>query len=678
MKRAIKWILIVGGGLFVLVLLALLIIPQFVDIQRYKPEIERQVSEATGYPFTLDGDLDLSLFPWAGFSLSDLHLGNPPGFKEKDLVAVKSFEVRVKLLPLLFSRFKDIQVKRFILDGPSIVLERLKNGRGNWEGIGKPSSEVPSGLPEKGRGPSKSEPPPDIPIRTLAVDEFAIKDGSILWVDHMNGQRKEISALTLDLENVSLDQPIQLALSVQFEGKALSLGGNVGPVGEKPGKGTIPIDLTVKGVKQVEMSLKGKIMDAIDRPRFDLSLKVTPFSPRKLMAALGEALPFETADSAVLDRLEVAANVKGDSQNVSVSDGAVNLDQSTIGFSLKAGDFSRPDVAFALELDEIDLDRYLPLASQEESDEKKEGIAKPSPEEKKIDYSPLRRLVLDGMIKVGKLKAHGVNIQDVHMRVSGRGGRFNLDPLTLKLYDGGVSSKGVLDVRQNVPNSTLEIDTRGIQVGPLLKDLMEKDFLEGTLQSQIVISMTGDDPERIKRTLNGKGDLVFQEGAIVGIDLAGMVRNVKATFGLGEKGGERPRTDFSELHAPFTITNGVVNTPATSLKSPLLRVLAAGDANLEGETLDFRVEPKFVGTLKGQGDTAEHAGIMVPVLVTGTFSSPKFRPDLKGILKKSIEEGLPQPSELKKFVPGQDRQGDESAPLNEKAKDLLKGLPFGR
>ena len=50
MNKAIKWVVIVGGGLVVLVIIALLIVPSFVDLQSYKPKIERMVSEATGRP----------------------------------------------------------------------------------------------------------------------------------------------------------------------------------------------------------------------------------------------------------------------------------------------------------------------------------------------------------------------------------------------------------------------------------------------------------------------------------------------------------------------------------------------------------------------------------------------------------------------------------------------------
>ena len=67
--RALKWMVLVVGALIVLVIAALVIIPNFVDVQRFKPEIEKRVSEATGRPFTINGDLDLSLFPWAGVGL---------------------------------------------------------------------------------------------------------------------------------------------------------------------------------------------------------------------------------------------------------------------------------------------------------------------------------------------------------------------------------------------------------------------------------------------------------------------------------------------------------------------------------------------------------------------------------------------------------------------------------
>jgi AsmA protein len=236
-----------------------------------------------------------------------------------------------------------------------------------------------------------------------------------------------------------------------------------------------------------------------------------------------------------------------------------------------------------------------------------------------------------------------------------------------------VSGNGKFSVQTDVPQTNIQLTLNGVQAGPFLNDLLKKDFLEGMLKAQLNLSMNGDDAVVIKRTLNGEGDLLFRDGAIKGIDLDGMLHNVKTAFGLAEKNGKAPRTDFSELNVPFTVKNGIVNTANTSLLSPLIRLKASGNADLVEERIEFRVEPKVVATLKGQGDVKDRSGVMVPVLVTGTFSSPKFRPDLEGMFKKEIEKGLPV---LQKQIMGGDSQKEKPASVEEQIKGILKG--FGK
>jgi AsmA protein len=148
-----------------------------------------------------------------------------------------------------------------------------------------------------------------------------------------------------------------------------------------------------------------------------------------------------------------------------------------------------------------------------------------------------------------------------------------------------------------------------------------------------------------------------------------MVRNVAAAFGLAESGQQRPKTDFAELAVPFTIKNGVVNTPQSVLRSPFVRVTATGSADLVKETLDFRVQPKAVASIKGQGDDQQRSGIMVPVLVSGTFSAPRFRPDLSAAAKQKIEKEIFESKEVKKIF-----KNKETQPLEKDAKNVLKGL----
>jgi len=243
--------------------------------------------------------------------------------------------------------------------------------------------------------------------------------------------------------------------------------------------------------------------------------------------------------------------------------------------------------------------------------------------------------------------------------------------MDLNLYDGSVASKLVLNVQKNTPQTKVTLDAKDIQVGPLMKDALQKELIEGTLKAKLEIAMTGETPDMIKQTLTGQGELLFNDGAIIGYDLAGMVRNIKGKFGVGEQVKEKPRTDFAELKIPFTAKNGLINTVGTSMTSPLVRVIAKGNINLVKELLDLRIEPKFVATLKGQGDSKQRSGLMVPVLITGTFTSPKIRPDLAGMVGG---QGLPSAEGLKQALGSKEDQKAKVETVKEDAKKQLKSL----
>ena len=681
MKKLIKVVFILGILLLVLIVGALLIIPRFVNVQKYKPQIEKKVADVTGRQFALNGPINLSLFPWVGVRLSDVHLGNPPGFKEKDFVSVKSFEVRVKVLPLLS---KEVEVSKFVLVEPRIVLEKLKNGKKNWEGLGTPAPKSEKKAEKK--EVTKKKPEKALPIKSLTVGEFTIKKASLLYLDNATKTRKEISDLNLSLKNVSLDKPIKIIFSALFNGKPVSLNGKLGPIGSVPPKGSVPVNLELKAFDELDATLKGKLSDLTRNARFQVAFEARPFSLKEILKQLGEGASIETSDPKALEKIALKFKLSGGSNSVNLSDGLLQIDDSKLVFSLSARRLTHPDIAFNFDLDQIDADRYLPPKKAKGKKEKPTTVASSTKssgaKSKPADYGALRKLKVNGIIKAGKIKVSGAKMHDLVIKVKGANGIFHIDPMMVQLYEGKINSTVTLDVRKKAPSTRARVDAQGIKVAPLLKDVMKKDFLEGTVKAEATVSTVGDNAYAIKRNLNGKGVFLFTDGAIVGFDLPGMVRNIKATFGLAKRAKEKPKTDFSELKVPFIITNGLFKTEKASMKSPVLRVVASGTANLVNEKLDFRIEPKFVATLKGQGDQKKRSGILVPVLVTGTFSSPKFAPDIKGMITQQLKEGVPKPSELKNLIPGVGKKGEKgkkkASSIEEKSKGLLKSLPFGK
>ncbi|MCP3872861.1 MAG: AsmA family protein [Desulfobacteraceae bacterium] len=665
MKSIIKWLLIFGGVFIVLIVAAAFIIPKFINVQKYKPTIEQKITQATGRSFSLGDDIDVSVFPWVGVKLTDLVLGNPEGYKEKDMVSVKNFEVRLKVMPLLSKR---IEVKTFVLDSPKIYLEKSKNGKSNWQGIGAKPDKKPD---KKETKEKKSSSDQGLPIEGLQVKSFSIINGQLIYVDQKTNIKKQISDLNLDLANISLENPVDISFSAKIDENPVSLKGTAGPIGKEPGKGTIALDFVIKALEELEIKLSGSVKDPVASQTIDLKVDISSFSPKKLLAALKIDLPVQPKDPNVLNSVSLKTHVKGNLNNISILDSLLVLDDSKLNFSALAKELNKPNLKFDIQLDEIDLDRYLPEPPAKDGtpEKSKTGEATSNVAKKKTDYGPLRKLVLDGKITVGKLKAHGARVENIDIHILAKNGIITIDPFGLSLYQGTIASKVKIDVQNNAPRTKVMLDANGIQAGPLLKDAMQKELIEGTVKTNIGLSMIGEDPDMIKQTITGQGDLLFLDGAIIGIDLANAVRNVKAKFG-GEQVTEKPRTDFAELKIPFTAKNGLINTKGAGLMSPLIRVLATGNVNLVKELLDLRVEPKFVATLKGQGDTKQRSGLMVPVLITGSFSSPKIRPDLKGLIGGAVDTEA-----LKQQVLG-DKEGQKEKieSVKKDVKGQIKGL----
>jgi AsmA protein len=666
MNRALKWILIGGGGLLLVLIAAIILIPLLVDVNRYKPQIEAKVQQATGRSFAIGGDIDLSVFPWIGVSLSDLSLGSPAGFEETHLLKVGDFEARVKLMPLLS---RQVEIKRVVLQAPQITLVKKKSGQTNWDFKPPETATQPEATPKETKDEDSG-----LALQSLTAEEIAIRDGTVIYLDQAAGSRHEISELNLALADVSLDQPLSLTFSTRLNGQPLEVKGTLGPIGSPPASQPVSYDLTIAALDELQANVKGSARNLTEQPAFEMTLEVAAFSPRKLFERLGQPFPIQTADPAVLNEVALKARINGSTTQASLEEGTLVLDDSQTDFSLAAKDFKKPDIAFDVRMDAIDADRYLPAPAESSGgapSPPKGGQAEEAPKPPP-DYGPLRKLVLDGRLSIGQLKVAKARMQNVRFQVAGREGRFRIEPMASELYGGAATLTGTIDVRQKTPQSDLQLQLENIAAGPMLRDVAQKNIIEGRLVSDMRLQFQGDDPQRIKQTLNGGGQLSFLDGAIVGIDLAAMVRNVQAAFSEGAVTAAEgaPQTEFTEFVVPFGLRNGTFATEDTRLKSPVLGIQAQGQANLVAEQLAFRVVPEYVATHKGQRTSDDLKEIKVPVLISGSFENPQFAPDLKAVAKQQLQKEIIDSGKLDEVF----EKNEDLKPLEDTAKGVLKKL----
>ena len=129
MKNILKYGLVpLVIGAFLLCVTVMLL-PALINVQKFLPQIEKQVAEHTGRSFRVGSDFGLTFFPWLSLTFSDMHFGNPDGFESDDFLNVDSFEARVKLLPLLANK---VEISRFVVSGLHLNLERNSSGKANW------------------------------------------------------------------------------------------------------------------------------------------------------------------------------------------------------------------------------------------------------------------------------------------------------------------------------------------------------------------------------------------------------------------------------------------------------------------------------------------------------------------------------------------------------------------
>ncbi len=615
MKRFLKISAIVFLFIVFFFVVLLVVAPVFINIEKYRPEIEKKVSEAIGRDFSV-GELRLKLFPVASIRFSKLHIGNPEGFREKEFLFIDSFDVRLKLLPLILSR--DLQVKKFYAKGTRIFLIKEKNGMVNWrfEKFKKTenSGKVKKVKEEKG-----------IPLRALKVEEFSIKDASILWIDKVSKKKTGITGINLKIKNLSFDKKIFFDLSAKIEEEPFHIFGSLGPVGIPPGKKSFPLDIKISALREVNLSLSGSVN--ISYPRYDLRVNLKPFSPRKLI--LRFKIPFRPSDPSVLKTFSLSAHVKGDSKSAFIENGIIKLDETDVRFFFNARDLKKPDVSFKIAVSRINLDRYMP---EKRKKVKKKGKKERIRDKKGMEFSVLRSAKIEGLVTFSEIVAFRSYFRNIYLKISAADGILKIKPFRMNLYKGSLLANATVNLRKKIPVTSISFSMEKILIGQMLKQILGLDIITGIFDMKADFRMNGITAEKIISSLNGSGRILIKDGALIGIDLPGMIQNIKAAFGIGKAKKIERKTLFSEIRSEFTILNGTIYTKNTYLISPKLRVSTSGSASLVKETLDLRINPEYIESERS---------IAVPIIVSGTFRSPKFYPDLKEIIKKTVIEKKP-------------------------------------
>jgi AsmA protein len=200
-----------------------------------------------------------------------------------------------------------------------------------------------------------------------------------------------------------------------------------------------------------------------------------------------------------------------------------------------------------------------------------------------------------------------------------------IDIREMQAYGGQITGDFVLNGRGGLSVGG-RLTFADIQTQPLLTDLAGWDRLASTGDFELEFLGVGNSIDAIMKSLKGQGALELGRGELRGLDIAGMLRTLDPTyFGEGQK------TSFDGLAGTYTIADGILLNSDLKLIAPFVTASGAGEIGLGQRTLNYRLRPTALAAEDGTG------GVMVPLLITGTWADPRFRLDLESIAREKME-----------------------------------------
>jgi AsmA protein len=385
-------------------------------------------------------------------------------------------------------------------------------------------------------------------------------------------------------------------------------------------------------IKQPEQAFKVRISSPVAG-----NFEVQQFNLSDLtiaMNATGDKLPNKSVSSEMKGNMQIDVNRQ--SVQTSLAGGLL---QSQVKAKIAVNNFTNPAIRFDVDVDQFDADLYLPKKVQGGADSKAVASAKEEP----LNLSALKKLNLEGSLRLGTLKVANVKSSQVRIDTKAHNGTVSLSPLSANLYQGSMSGSVTVNAAQALPSFVVNEKLSGINIAPLLKDAANFDMLEGKGNVALDLGTQGNTVSALKKSLNGSMALSLTNGAVKGINIARKLRdagNILGKQAQTQAASKDEKTDFSEMKASFKVNNGVAHNDDLSLKSPLLRLSGNGDINIGNDSINYLAKATLAGTLQGQGGRDNVGGITVPVRLSGPYSDLKYTLDFGAMVSDAVKQKI--------------------------------------
>ena len=673
------------GVIIVLIVVAVVIFAATFDVNKYRGPIQSELQKKLGRQVTL-GEMKLKLFPLS-FEAHDLSIADDPKFStDSPFVKTQQLDVSVKLLPLLH---KQVEIDSLTLRQPSVNLIKNQVGVWNFASLGHPAAEsqtpAPNGQPVQNKPqtppPAKPSPNPETqqqsPGQQISLGSLVIDDGQLSFLDQKTSKTPTIyNHIDIKLDNFAPDTPFTLDAAARMAGKGdqeIRLQGKGGPVQQQnpamtPFHGTLSVKQV--GIADFAKFLNSPALNGTDGilggdTKIDSdSGKLTAQGETRIQNAkvhgmeLGYPISakYDLTDDLSADLLTLRNMILTlGSQPIQMS-GSVNskATPALLDMHVKASNVSLAEAAKLAAASGVALSQDMTATGVANIDIQAKGPA---------DKPALNGTINGNNIQVsGKQVAQPIQIQSVNLNLSPS----QIQSNPFNVVSGGTTLNVQLAAHNYLSPSPLvnaTVRAANAQLPAILAmakaygvTALDKVNGQGVMNLDLraagpVKSLSTAEIEKaLNGTINVNFDNVKYSGADIGHELSTIAGFLNAAPGAQSAQGI---TNILKLTGNIDVKNGIAQTNNLQAQLDMGNVGFAGTANLIDESLNMRVtavlsqgaSQKVGGqNIGGYMKTAlanNQGQLVVPALVTGTFSHPHFAPDVQQLAQMKLKGLVP-------------------------------------
>lgn len=609
------WAVVILGVLALVVVLFLV----FFDWNYFRPTLSRIISEKTGRPATIDGNLRVHLWSWTpSAQVEGLTLDNPRWAERAVMFRADRLTVSVSLGRLLRGQLVLPEVK---IVGPTIDLERDTAGRASWE------------FGDKEGKPQKSSAQP---VKIPTIRQLVIENGKIRVVDRirklmLNGS---LRASEQSGGGKDADAGFDLNCTGSINAKPFTAKLHGGPL----------INLNPNEPYELDAHLTASDIHADASVSFPRPFDMAAYRVKFTVAGNDLADVFFLTGLALPNTppYRLSADVQHEGTLFRMDDLKGRLGSSDIEGEVKietAGE--RPDFIAKLRSNTLNMVDVAPSLGHPEgpssnlaatngaAEAGRSGGAKSAARQLPQAPSSPALLLPDADLQVDRVRGMDADVtyraksviapklpmKEVNFHLLLHAGVLKIDPLSFALESGKFVGSVSIDARQDIPQSAIDMRIEGVDLGQFQSASAKKPPLSGSMVGRLKVHGAGSSVHKLASNADGTLSVALPTGEM-NAALAELT-GIDVTKGLGLLlSKDQPTTDVRCGVLDFQADQGTLKSQSVFIDTTNVLITGRGSIDLKNENLDLSLQgdPKKVRFFRLRSPITLHGTLLHPAV----------------------------------------------------------------